>query len=409
MPGMKILRVPKRCAQVALLVGVLSGCATSYVPDADRAKAEAPTPVLDEAVFFEVNSSMARVPDCIHVLPFDDPKGRDPKGNFRKSFHAQLSVTGVRLVPLQAIHHEEIAKIAGIHNCDFELRGSVTENSRLFLGVYSEYKAGAKAMIVHKPSNVAYWTASHTMAKRDGGLPIGIISSIASALSAAKNVESDQELRVTQELAHRMVKSIPNLKYASASRPPANMVSTAPEVPARELTASERLEVALKANDHKTVVSLSSELIASQPKNSRLFAVRARAQQALGAHEKATSDLISAIALGEEAEAAYVDLGRSYAALGRFDYSAAAFDKATAINGKSVDALMLSGVAHAANGDDDLAYERLRGALVASLAKSDQPATQRVVNALYSTNLYERLSAADKQYLSKSQPQVVTQ
>jgi tetratricopeptide (TPR) repeat protein len=409
MPSMKTLTIPERSATLALFAALLSGCATSYVPDAERAKVEAPTPVLDETVYFEVNSSMAKVPDCIHVLPFEDPKGHDPKGHFRKSFHAQLSVTGVRLVPLQAIHHEDISKISGIHSCDFELRGSVTENSRLFLGVYSEYKAGAKAMIVHRPSNTAYWTASHTMAKRDGGLPIGIISSIASALSAARNVESDQELRVTQELAHRMVKSIPNLQYSPAAKSTAFLASSAPSAPLREVPASERLELAVKASDHESVVRISSELIASQPTEFRLFALRGRAQQALGTHEKATSDFISAIALGEAGESPYVDLGRSYAALGRFDYSAAAFDKAITINSKSVDALMLSGVAHAANGDDELAYERLRGALVVSLTKSDQPAIQRVVNALYSTNLFERLSPADQQYLSKSQPQVVAQ
>jgi tetratricopeptide (TPR) repeat protein len=409
MPSMKTLNIPERSATLALFAALLSGCATSYVPDAERAKVEAPTPVLDETVYFEVNSSMAKAPDCIHVLPFEDPKGHDPKGHFRKSFHAQLSVTGVRLVPLQAIHHEDISKISGIHSCDFELRGSVTENSRLFLGVYSEYKAGAKAMIVHRPSNTAYWTASHTMAKRDGGLPIGIISSIASALSAARNVESDQELRVTQELAHRMVKSIPNLQYSPAAKSTAFLASSAPSAPLREVPASERLELAVKASDHESVVRISSELIASQPTEFRLFALRGRAQQALGTHEKATSDFISAIALGEAGESPYVDLGRSYAALGRFDYSAAAFDKAITINSKSVDALMLSGVAHAANGDDELAYERLRGALVVSLTKSDQPAIQRVVNALYSTNLFERLSPADQQYLSKSQPQVVAQ
>ena len=64
--------------------------------------------------------------------------------------------------------------------------------------------------------------------------------------------------------------------------------------------------------------------------------------------------------------------------------------------------MMLSGVAHSANGDEDLAYEQLRSALVASLASADQLAGQRVINALYSTNLFERLSAKDQQFL-KSQ------
>ncbi len=383
----------------------LTGCATTYISDSQRARTETPASMMDEAVYFEVSPAMtSKGPDCIHVLPFSDPKQLDPNTHFRKAFHAQLSVTGVRLIPLQAIAHSDATRLAQTHNCSYELRGTVTENTRLFLGVYSQFKAGAKVSLIHLPTAQAHWSASHTMVKRDGGLPIGIISSIASAVSAAKNVESDQSVRVSHELAYRMVKSIPNLQYVDQGSVSLALAAPAEATPAqpRVLSAQERLDLAVERREHASVITIAEEMLATGKRDSRILGHRGQSYQALGQHEKASGDFISAIALGDASERTYIRLGRSYAALGRFDFAAAAFDKAAALNPKSIDAMMLSGVAHSANGDEDLAYEQLRAALVASLASADQLAGQRVINALYSTNLFERLSAKDQQFL-KSQ------
>ena len=86
------------------------------------------------------------------------------------------------------------------------------------------------------------------MVKRDGGLPIGIISSIASAVSAAKNVESDQSVRVSHELAYRMVKSIPNLQYVDQGSVSLALAAPAEATPAqpRVLSAQERLDLAVE-------------------------------------------------------------------------------------------------------------------------------------------------------------------
>ncbi|MFZ9813550.1 MAG: hypothetical protein ACO3DD_10785, partial [Burkholderiaceae bacterium] len=357
-------------AGVCVAAALLCGCGTTYVSDAKRAKGEA-TPdaaeqILQESVFFEVNPAMASVtPQCIHVLPFEDPKNQDINAHFRKAFHAQLSVTGVRLVPLQAIRQASAEQIAKAQGCDFALRGEITENSRLFLGVYSEYRAGATVRLIHLPSGEAYWSASHTMVKRSGGIPIGIISSIAGAASAVKNLESDQAVRVSYELAYRMVRSIPNLQYfepqdsALASVDPslvdpkaASQAATPAPTPP---TDQERLQKALQSDDHAAVLALVEAMQAKGDKTAALFSLRGRAHQGLGEHEKASADFIAAIAMGEAADSTYISLGKSYAALGRFDFAAAAFDKAAAINEKNTDALMLGGLAHSANGDEDTA------------------------------------------------------
>lgn len=397
-------------AGVCLAAALVCGCGTTYVSDAKKAKGEAAPDaaeqILQESVFFEVNPAMASVtPQCIHVLPFEDPKNQDINAHFRKAFHAQLSVTGVRLVPLQAIRQASAEQIAKAQGCDFALRGEITENSRLFLGVYSEYRAGATVKLIHLPSGEAYWSASHTMVKRSGGIPIGIISSIAGAASAVKNLESDQAVRVSYELAYRMVRSIPNLQYfepqdsALASVDPKSATTPAPPTPTTPPTDQERLQKALQSDDHAAVLALVEAMQAKGDKTAALFSLRGRAHQGLGEHEKASADFIAAIAMGEAADSTYLSLGKSYAALGRFDFAAAAFDKAAAINEKNTDALMLGGLAHSANGDEDTAYGQLRQALVASLAAADKVSARRAINALRSTGLFDRLTPKDQQFL----------
>ena len=77
---------------VCLCAVVLSGCTTVYV---DTAKTSSPAQnPLQSTVLFEINPELAAVePKCINVLPFSDDKELDREGNFRKAFHAQLSVT----------------------------------------------------------------------------------------------------------------------------------------------------------------------------------------------------------------------------------------------------------------------------------------------------------------------------
>ena len=410
-------------AWLALVAVTLAGCGTTYVADPKKARGASDTStssqVLQEPVYFELNPTLAdTTPDCIHVLPFDDPKQLDTPQHFRKAFHAQLSVTGVRLIPLQAIEKTPAAQIAKSQNCPFEFRGEVTENSRLFLGIYSEYKAGATVTLVHLPTGQAFWTGSHSMVKRSGGIPIGIISSIAGAASAAKNLESDQSVRVSYELAYRMVKSIPNLRYfepqdaalalaTPGETPPSSPQTTPPgaETPiVAPPTDQERLQAALDKRDHAAVISVIESIQSKTGKESPAHHILlGHAYQGLGQHEKATSGFITAIALGESTDASFVALGKSYAALGRFDFAAAAFDKAVALNDRNLDALMLGGVAHSANGDDDAAYAQLRKALVTSLAATDQASARRAINAFYSTGLFDRLPPKDQQFLQSQQ------
>ena len=383
--------------------GALSGCSTTYVNDSRLAREKAPADSLEQKVYFEVNESLAgQPPTCIHVLPFEDAEKLDPEFLLRKAFHAQLSITGVRLIPLQAIEKKSAQDIAEKENCSYALQGTVTDNKSSFYGVFSEYRAGVRAELVHLPSGGVYWRGSHTLVKRDGGLPIGIISAISGAASAARNLDADQATRVSRELAHRLVRSIPNLSYSE------DEVKAEPVIAGLEPPKSEggALPKASQSPTHAPSPDVPSDVITridEQQKQglmtSEAFIARGKSYQALGQHEKATSDFISAIAMGDNTDKTYINLGRSYAALGRFDFAAVAFDVAVKKNELNLEALTLGGIAHSANGDDDLAYTHLRQALVQSLAGADKQSAKRAVSALRSTGLFDRLSEADQSFL----------
>jgi len=402
---------------------------------------------LQPAVFFEVNPELSgREPNCINVLPFLDEKGLDKEGIFRKAFHAQLSLTGVRLVPLQAKNQGGALQTA----CDFELRGKVLENKRVFLGVYSEYRASAEVELIEVSTRKFFWRANHNLVKRSGRLPLDIISAAASAGSAAINLESAQASRVSFELADRVVRSIPNLAYREVDTAPVKVAQetlaiadegsvyqfiaraeklsqqeqikvleeyfsklSPADIQSRQLIAQRLLQVdkdSIVANqwnlehqfwqgNYPQTIQIASFLISKTPTQPSSYVIRARAYSALSNRESAVKDYVKAVALGDETESTLIRLGGAYGALGRFDLAAAAYDRVLKKDPSSTQALLLSGVALAADGNTDKAYENLRRALVLSLARDDKSTARRAVNALHSTGTYGSLSEVDRRFV----------
>lgn len=433
------------CLAPGLLMTLLAGCGTTYV-DTARSGSQAQT-TFQPVVFFEVNPELAgREPNCINVLPFADERGLDKEGIFRKAFHAQLSLTGVRLIPLQSKNQGSAEKIA----CDFELRGKVLENTRVFLGIYSEYRASAEVELIEVSTRKFFWRAKHNLVKRSGGLPLDIISAAASAASAALNLESAQAGRVSFELADRVVRSIPNLAYrevdtlavkaaqetplladgesvyqfiARAEKlPPQEQIKMLEEYffrlssadsQSRQLIAQRLLQLdkdSIAANrwaldyqfrqgNHAQAVEIATFLISKTPNQPSLYITRAQAFSTLGNRESAVRDYVKAVALGDETEFTLIRLGGAYGALGRFDLAIATYDRLLKKDPSNAKALLFSGVALAADGDLERAYENLRRALVLSLARDDKATARWAVNALHSTGTYDSLPEVDRRFV----------
>ena len=190
---------------------ILHGCSTKLVEKKEDSFIDKLP--LNENVSFEINQSMkSYIPKCISVLSFDDPGFLDKDKEFQRAFHAQLSTTGVRLIPLQANATSKNLPTR-FPECDMKLTGLVLANERKFYGVYSEYRASAKTNLIHIPTGKIFWQAKHSLVKRGGAIPLGIFSTVAGIFTASKNVEDAQTGRVSYELAHEMVRTIPNLIF----------------------------------------------------------------------------------------------------------------------------------------------------------------------------------------------------
>jgi Flp pilus assembly protein TadD len=160
------------------------------------------------------------------------------------------------------------------------------------------------------------------------------------------------------------------------------------------------LQHQFEQGNNSQAVELATKLIKLNPSDKELFLLRARGLSNLGDKESAVKDFIKAIALGDESEETLNRLGGIYGALGRFDLAITVYDRSLTKNPSNFNALLLSGVAQAADGNQEKAYEMLRRALVASLSKDNLEQAKRARNALQSTGTYEMLSDVDKQFMA---------
>ncbi len=100
-------------------------------------------------------------------------------------------------------------------NCDAMIIGEVSQGST-FYGVYSKMEAGAKLKMVRSSDGALLWQSEHYAALQDGGLPLSPISLAAGLFDAARNLEEEQGLRVVDDLARRMMSTIPEVQMAFA-------------------------------------------------------------------------------------------------------------------------------------------------------------------------------------------------
>ena len=92
-----------------------------------------------------------------------------------------------------------------------KMTGLVLENKRKHYGVYSKYSAGVAVKLIHRKSGNIFWQAEHKLVKRGGTLPIEL-GTLTGIFNASKNIEAAQTGRITYEIAHQLVQTIPNLQ-----------------------------------------------------------------------------------------------------------------------------------------------------------------------------------------------------
>lgn len=437
-----------------ILIFVFSGCSTLTKKKEETLRERLPG---NKKVSFQVNELMQEYfPKCIAVLPFDDSDSLDVEQDFQKAFHAQLSTTGIRLIPLQAKVSESDLN-SRFSDCDMKLTGKVLENKRKHYAVYSEYRAGVETKLTHIESNTMFWRANHTLIKRGGTLPIGVVSTITGIFSASKNVEEAQTGRITYEIANQMVQTIPNLHFQELKRntfgvdahdntrkktcPGAmhEFIAKTEELKDKDKDKIDRLGKALKdkefcsdslsqlvlaqriqqidsknriANDwlidhyykresFVDVIKVADQLISQGHDLEKYRMQRGDSLRRINEYEKAIEDFLSVLVSDPSNGQAYFFLARSYAALGRFDIASAGFEKSLSVAPENTDTMLFAGIAHAADNKEDKAFAMLRRALVLEMAGKNIQKSRIIVNTMRSTGTFNRLSKKEKTFIER--------
>ena len=281
-----------RTIVVLSLAALPLGCVTPTYVDKGKDEGHLSTG-FNEVVFQVYDSYKAAPPSCVAILPLDgpppkadDPKAADKAGktndkdaaatddpdasdtaragkpvvekgtpekntvtaaeleSVRRALYAHLAPQGRRvekparvdfvLGQMDADQRENYAEIGQRLNCEALITGRVTEWSSHFYGVYSRVAVGAELKMVRASDGTVLWEAKHTAAMHGGTIPISPIGLAMGVADAATNVEDEQTFRVVDDLARRLIGTIPDTAIAALDDPasPVTPISAAPMHPA---------------------------------------------------------------------------------------------------------------------------------------------------------------------------------
>lgn len=384
----------RRAAPAALVLAALAaGCGgPAYV---DKADGRADPGELRPDVVFHVHDAYRQAPPpCVALLPFEGPaEGNavtpDKVESVRRAVYAHLAPQGKRDIELVRVEfvlgklapeqRSDLALVGERLGCGALIRGRVTELGSQYYGVYSRVGIGAELTMVRTADAALLWEGSHIAVSHGGSLPLSPVGLAMGILEAARNVEEEQMLRGIDDLARRLVATIPDDAIAALEDPAAapSPVRAAPAEPAPPplppaptptaagyRDSAERL---MAAGDYQGAMGEADAATALDGRNAEAHFLRARALIKLGQAEQAEPAIIEAIAL-DGREPRYLNaLGYLNAAAGKPERALAAYRMATEMDPSNGFAWYNSGVILFNQSDDAGAAEAFYGAGLAYL------------------------------------------
>jgi tetratricopeptide (TPR) repeat protein len=318
----------------------------------------------------------------------------------RKAIYAHLAPQGRRVEKLARVDfildqmepadRGNLVLVGERLGCEALITGRVTEVSSHYYGIYSRVAVGADLKLVRAADGAVLWEGQHVAAIHGGGVPVDPISLAMGALDAATNVQDEQTFRVTDDLARRLVGTIPDDAIVALDDPPAPPVAPAASVetvpPAPEpahlvdyqtflnaladLPADERHALVLTAVDKRTFGDdaqgpLLDALISTTPFRAEDEVRYADYLAARGDYSGALTRAEVAAALDDRSGPAQFARGRMLIKLGKVDEAEAPILKAVAIDGGNAGYLNALGYVNGLKNDSERSLAAYRMAIEA--------------------------------------------
>ena len=364
--------------RLVLLLLALTGCSRPHYVDEGAGDA---TALVGQNVNFQVFEAYKTAPpDCVAILPLA-ADSLEQGQLVRQSLFAHLATQSKRGVRLERVDHEagqtagNVAALGQRLHCGAFIQGKVTEYGGDFLLLYSRVAVGVDLQMIRASDGTILWSGRHVAVSYGGTVPLDLVGVGMSVADAVGNLTNDEQvLRLTDDVARRLVSTIPDNAVTALDDP------QPPPQPWPPLVQAER---ALAAGDHAGALKLAQAVIdGGQDRDGAAAFMKGRVllldQDAAGAE----TAFLLAVAKGGKRPPYLNGVGAAATLRGDAVRALAAYQMAIDADRDDAFAWYNSAVIHDQARHWDLAADDFYGAGLAYLKAKDYAHAERALNDL---------------------------
>jgi len=368
---------------------LLVACSTPSYVDRSKGGSSSIGDPFNSVVFEVYEAYKTTPPNCVAVLPFKtsakdvgDKISVDQTETVRRAFYAHLAPQGKRDIELPRINfvlsemdevEREDVKIVGERlKCEALVQGQVTEYGSNFYGLYSKVAVGADLKLVRANDGEVLWEGSHVAQSHGGSLPLSHIGLAMGIYDASNNVREENLFSIIDNLARRLVSTIPDDQIAVLDEPltPVKVATVKPEhkpgsveefmASLDERTPEEQKTGLINALKEDLFGEAQSEtffdkLIGVDPKDQGSYYLYAKYLVGKGDYSAALEQAEQSLALDDSAHTTHFLKGRILIKLNDLTGADQAIVKAAALDETNADYLNGLGYVNSLRGNDDRA------------------------------------------------------
>ncbi|MCX5808209.1 MAG: hypothetical protein NTX36_02345 [Proteobacteria bacterium] len=177
------------------------------------------------------------LPKIVAIMPFqNETEEKGIENQVRKAFYnhfsskpyqdVELPLVDEKIIHLEKSTGKNIQEISpgdicAATGCDGIIYGRVTDFKKIYAAVYSQFSVEAEIWMVNTKTNKEVLRIKDSVTYHGGSIPLSPLGILVSAFSAATNLRDIQQIRLINELCHKINEKIPSPEGVAAEDRPA--------------------------------------------------------------------------------------------------------------------------------------------------------------------------------------------
>ena len=206
---------------ILFLLVILFGCTTNNQNSSIGKIEKAKLPFINSPPNYLVYEDFNKdTPSCIIVLPFEienkdriNIKNVNLEDMLRLTTYAHLSPLQYRDIEISKVDYffdldSNIESLSSNLNCEYFMKGKIIRFTETDLKIYSNISVEVK-LELFKKKNIL-WHGNHRIDTHGGNIPLSPIGLAFGLADAARNLDSSQYVRVSDELIRELIATLPD-------------------------------------------------------------------------------------------------------------------------------------------------------------------------------------------------------